>query len=104
MNLGPIIGLISVILVFSIPIVAILSEHKRKMLEMKLKVGNQGDSGLRAEVDALREEVRSLRDTSMQYDLSFDTALQRMEQRVERMELRSVPTKPDERVQVGVGR
>ena len=36
--------------------------------------------------EALRQEVRALRDTTMQYDLSFDAALERMESRVESIE------------------
>ena len=38
---------------------------------------------LRAEIEAMRQEMRSLRDTTTQYDLSFDTALQNMEKKVE---------------------
>lgn len=49
-----------------------------------------GDSqeieALRAEVAALRQQMSSLHDTTTQYDLSFDSALQRMERRVERVE------------------
>ena len=71
---------------------------------MKLQLNNQGDSGVRAELEALRHEVRSLRDTSMQYDLSFDTALQRMEQRVERMERGALPIQSEDQMQVGVRR
>ena len=43
-------------------------------------------AALRQEVAALREEMRSLRDTTTQYDISFDTALQRVEQRIGRVE------------------
>lgn len=71
-----------------IPITAIWAAHQRKMLEMKLKMGGQTDVHTKAAVDALREEIKSLRDTTLQYDLSFDTALQRMEQRVEGVERR----------------
>ena len=45
-----------------------------------------------------------LRDTTMQYDLSFDTALQRMDQRVASVE-RTVQAIPvEERMRVGAGR
>ncbi len=86
---GELIPIIAIIMGCSIPISRIWADHQRKVLELKLKLQNQGDSGLRAEVDALRQEVRALRDTSMQYDLSFDTALQRMEKRVEAVERRN---------------
>ena len=46
----------------------------------------QDIEALRAEIAALRAQVTDLRDTTTQYDLSFDTALQRMERRVEQME------------------
>ncbi|HLV80188.1 MAG TPA: hypothetical protein VKT32_07885 [Chthonomonadaceae bacterium] len=83
-----IIPILGMIVVFSIPLSAIWTSHRRKMLEMQLRLRNEGDIGVRAAVDALREEVRALRDTTTQYDLSFDTALQRMERRVEGLERR----------------
>ena len=79
-------GMFAMLCVFGIPLSAIWTSHHRKMMELKLRLNNHGDSGLRAELEALRQEVRSLRDTSTQYDLSFDTALQRMEHRVEGIE------------------
>ena len=97
-------GMIAVLCVFGIPLSAIWTSHRRKILEMKLQLKNQGDTGVHAELEALRQEVRSLRDTSMQYDLSFDTALQRMEQRVERMERGAITGHSEEQMQVGVRR
>lgn len=82
------IPLFGMIVVFSIPLTAIWTSHRRKMLEMQMRLRNEGDAGVRVAVDALREEVRALRDTTTQYDLSFDTALQRMERRVEGLERR----------------
>jgi hypothetical protein len=93
--MGEFIGLVAVTLIFGSPLLAVWTGHQRKMLELKLQLQNQGDVGLRAEVDALRQEVRALRDTSTQYDLSFDTALQRMEKRVEGVERRIVGYEPD---------
>lgn len=99
--MGEIIGLVAVTLIFGIPIVKIWTDHQRKVLEMRLQLNKQGDTGVRAELEALRKEVNSLRDTSMQYDLSFDTALQRMEQRVEAMERRALQSAPDDQIQLG---
>ncbi len=48
--------------------------------------GGREAERLRAEIAALRDEVRSLRDTSMQYDISFDTALNRMDARMLHLE------------------
>jgi hypothetical protein len=60
------------------------------MLEMQLQLRHTSNDSVRAEMEAMRQEIRSLRDTTMQYDLSFDTALQRLEQRVEGIERRSI--------------
>lgn len=86
--MGEFIGLIATMMIFGIPLSAIWTHHRRKVLELQLRLKNEGSSSVHAEIEALRHEVRALRDTTMQYDLSFDTALQRMEQRVETMERR----------------
>ena len=41
---------------------------------------------LRAEVSNLTKQLSSLRDTTTQYDMSFDSALQNFERRVETIE------------------
>ena len=81
------VGLIAIVMTFSVPLTVIWSSHQRKMAELRLKMQQGGqDNALRATVEALREEVRALRDTTMQYDLSFDTALQNIEHRVQGVE------------------
>jgi hypothetical protein len=77
------------IFVFGIPLSIIWTHHRRKMMELQLRLKGEGDVSVRGELSALREEVRALRDTSMQYDLSFDTALQKMEQRMIALERKS---------------
>ena len=81
------VGLVAIIMTFSVPLAVIWTSHQKKMAELQLKLRQGGqDNTLRASVEALREEVRALRDTTMQYDLSFDTALQNIESRVQSME------------------
>jgi hypothetical protein len=101
---GEFIGLAAVLCIFGIPIISIWTSHQRRMLELQLQLRNQGDSGLRTEFDALRHEVRSMRDTCTQYDLSFDAALQRMERRVEGIERTAQSSQTEDRFHVGVGR
>lgn len=84
-----IIAIFGMASVFGIPLSLIWTYHRRKVLELQLRMKQEGDAGLRASVEALREEVRQLKDTTLQYDLSFDNALQRMEQRVENLEQRA---------------
>ena len=79
-------GMVAIGMFFGIPLLVIWTRHQRRMLELKLMQGNTVDSSVQAELQALRQEVRSLRDTTMQYDLSFDTALQNMERKQEGMD------------------
>lgn len=75
---------------------AIYLAHVRKIAEIKARMGvvenrnaagNNNVSGdVRAELQALREEVAKLRDTSTKFDLSFDAGLTRLEDRVARVE------------------
>lgn len=71
---------------------AIKNTNRTRLKIAELKA-QQSDEGVRRELTAMREEmaslrtqVESLRDTTTQYDISFDAALQRMEQRVNHVE------------------
>ena len=67
-------------------------QHRSKVAELKLQARAKVETNVQGALDALRQEMRAeiqtLRDTATQYDLSFDTALQRMERRVEGLERR----------------
>ena len=52
--------------------------------------GRYGSEQLTQEVQSLKKEVAQLRDTTTRYDLPFDTALQRMESRIENLEGKSL--------------
>jgi TolA-binding protein len=87
-------------LVFLIPITAIvlgigskivsevLSSQERR-LEMRMRLKQGGSDQMTTQIAELRAEIASLRDTSHQFDLSFDETLTRMEQRVWRLETKS---------------
>lgn len=77
--------------------------HVRKLAEIKARagtvenkntVGNAAVSNdVRTELQALREEVAKLRDTSTKFDLSFDAGLTRLEDRVARVEEQKYDTR-----------
>lgn len=73
-------------MLLSLPFYAIWTHHRRKMEELRLQQKGNVSEPVRAELNALREELKQLRDTSMSYDISFDSALQRVEQRVSNIE------------------
>ncbi len=75
-------------------VVKIVEDMNKTRLEMarlraqnqSLAAGGSDVTALREEVALLRKEMHDLRDTTTQYDLSFDTALQRLESRVNQIE------------------
>jgi len=64
----------------------IWTHHRRKMEELRMQGKKIVAEDIRTEFATIRAEIRDLRDTAMQYDLSFDTALQQMERRIIKIE------------------
>ncbi|MDE2125718.1 MAG: hypothetical protein KGJ62_03935 [Armatimonadetes bacterium] len=84
--LGMIVAAVSVI---AIPIAGIWTYHRRKLYAMELEARGREADQVTAQIEELRDELRALRDTTMQYDLSFDTSLQRLESRMQHLETRN---------------
>lgn len=80
-----ILGLPVVALV-AVPMFMVWSHHRRKMEELRLKEHRLIADDIHAEFKAIRKEIQELRDTTMQYDLSFDTALHQVEHRLKHLE------------------
>ncbi len=83
MGLFPINGLIIPIIIFMIPIVAILTAHQRRMAEImhqqRTPIGDPGQTyALGQELDTLRREVRELKNLVQLQSASIEslTALQ----------------------------
>lgn len=82
------------IIALCIPIVAIWVKHKERMEEIRARQGTTNtvavDESLRAEVQQLKDQMMALRDTTTKFDLSFDGALDTMEERMKRLEERQL--------------
>lgn len=87
-------------MVLMIPLYATWTYHKRKMEEIRAKSNARLDDGTRTAIEAIRAEVAALRETTTQYDMSFDSALHRLESRVAHVEQRVNLTEPAGRSQV----
>ena len=86
--MGELIGLVAVVMIFGIPISAIVTSHFRELARMKMNRDNQQDQAVLNELQAVKQQIEQLRDTTTQYDMSFDTALQRLESRMTHLEQR----------------
>lgn len=89
-----------VVLVLMIPLSAIVlgigsgivqlvlkSSERRLELRLKLQKGQGGD--VVKQIEALRAEIAALRDTTTQYDMTNDQIVQRLEERLSRIEIKS---------------
>jgi predicted nucleic acid-binding Zn-ribbon protein len=88
---------------FGIPLSLIWTHHRRKMLELQIRLKNESTDNTQQSMNALREEMRALRDNTMQYDLSFDTAIQRMEQRMQAIERKTSQVESETQVKQRIG-
>ncbi|MCX6380095.1 MAG: hypothetical protein NT023_11575 [Armatimonadetes bacterium] len=69
------------LILLSIPFTLIWTHHRRKMTELRLQREIVVNQQVQAQLDAVRAEIQALRDTATQYDMSFDSSLERMERR-----------------------
>ncbi len=83
-------SLVIVGMVLAIPWLAISTYHKRKLEEIRSRQKIEINEETRAAIEALRGEMAALRDTTTQYDVSFDTALNRLDNRMAHLEQRVV--------------
>ncbi len=77
------IPLCAVFFIFGVPVI---TYHQRKMAEIKYRHHGNNDTAVLEELRSLREQMMELRDTTTRYDMSFDSALQRIESRVGHLE------------------
>ncbi len=97
---GPETAITIIGMVMGVGAIAIITEHFQKIAQIKAKARSGADDATREALDALRRDVSALRDTTTQYDVSFDTALQRLEQNVAQMD-RRLSTVEQQQAQAG---
>ena len=69
---------------------SILKSQERRM-EMRLNAQQGKNEDVTHQIDALRAEIASLRDTSTQFDMSLEHTVERLEERVGRVETKATP-------------
>lgn len=74
----------------SIPVTAIVTSHLRALAEIKARTASGLAPEIRAEMSEIKNQLADLRDTTTKFDMTFDAALDRLEQRVGRVEERQI--------------
>lgn len=72
------------VLMTPVLIVRMILAHREKLIALRYR--QEGAPGLVEEMTALRHEMSQLRETTGKFDMSFDTALDRLEERVVQLE------------------
>lgn len=81
-------GALAIVMVFSIPLLAIWSTHRFNLEKLRQKNLQQSDSSTQAQMDAIKVELHQLRDTSTQYCISLENTLKRLDDTVNHMDQR----------------
>jgi sensor histidine kinase regulating citrate/malate metabolism len=72
--------------VLFVPITAMVLKHRKEMLQMELERRRLSNQEVIAQIEALRQELAQLRDTSTQYDMSLQANLEMLQERVRLLE------------------
>lgn len=76
-------------IIFGVGALAIITEHLQKMAQIRHShATDESHDRVMQTLAEVQLELKQLRDTTSEYDLSFDTALQRIESRVSHIEQR----------------
>ena len=82
-------GVGGAVLLSPVFITRMILAHREKVLGLKNR--QEGAPGLVSEVEALRREIAALRETTTHFDMSFDAALHRVEERLSSVEAGAAP-------------
>ncbi len=94
--MNPVAAVFIVLILFLavVSVLGIMTWHRQEMEKIKARRGAEGtvelSDELRAELNALKEQMMALRDTTTKFDLSFDSALDGVEARLKRVEERQL--------------
>lgn len=79
--MGDLIGLVAVVLIFGGPMFALWTRYQLERERIRQEKSDRA-------FEQIRQELAQVRETSTQYALSFEDALQRIERRLDQLEER----------------
>jgi hypothetical protein len=86
------LALLIPIAAMGIPITAIWTGHLRKMAEIRAQQGATLPPDVRTDLTEMKRQLNELRETTTRFDMSFDAAVTRLEERVDHIEERQGAT------------
>ncbi len=102
-HLGPLIPLAAIVLGIGGGIIRSILASQERRLDLRLQAQQGQNEDVTRQLAALRTEIASLRDTSTQFDMSIEHSVQRLEEKVARLESKGqapvIPTPSPEEVQ-----
>lgn len=105
--LGEMIPITAIVLGIGAGIVKTITNSQERRLEMRLRLQQSQSNATSEQIAALRQEIAALRDTSTQFDMSLEQTVQRLEDRLGRLETKNAaqsatPTTEDTPQRVGL--
>ena len=89
LTLGLMIPISAIVLGVGSGIVQSILKSQERRLELRLKAQKGQNGDVSKQIDALRAEIAALRDTTTQYDMTNDQLMQRLEERLSRIEIKT---------------
>ena len=89
--LGMMIPITAIVLGVGSGIVQSILKSQERRLELRLQAQQGKNEDVTRQIEAMRAEIAGLRDTSTQFDMSLEHSVERLEERVGRIETRSAP-------------
>jgi len=89
LTLGLMIPISAIVLGIGSGIVQSILKSQERRLTLRLKAEKGQNSDIAKQLEALRAEIAALRDTTTQYDMTNDRIVQRLEERISRVETKA---------------
>lgn len=84
------VALAAIVFIFGpalfIPITAMVLKHRKEMVQLELEKRRLNHQEIAKQIEALRQEIAHLRETSTQFDLSLQANLENLQERVRALE------------------
>lgn len=90
LDIGNLVVLAAVVFIFGValivPVLAMTQKHRREMAMLELEKQRKSNEEILKQIEALRQEIAELRQTTTQFDMSLQANLENLLERVRALE------------------